>query len=315
MDPEEETDVRGETIWQNRKITVEGQPIYWEEWARKGIMRINDLIHPLEGRFLSNEELNNKYDVGESFLRALQIRQSIPGSWRRLITPEGGSPNGDGLLIHSKENKTLDIQKEPPKKIYSFLLKGKRSKPKAEIKWEQNLGNALSTEDWNTRYMMSFRATRETRLQSLQYKILHRTLPCRKYLKTIRVTETDSCSLCGEQDTIQHFIHDCSKTKKLWEMVGRWSFRIGGPDINALTQNEIIFGIPPQHRQAGLVNFLTMYTKFYIYRQKLFHGGELGFIAWLQELKRKLLNEQLICTLEKRASRFGKWHRILKAIG
>lgn len=65
--------------------------------------------------------------------------------------------------------------------------------------------------------IMAFRAVRETKLQAMQFKILHRTFPCRVYLKTIRVFEEDTRNFFPEQDTTQHFLD------RLLAETGGWS--------------------------------------------------------------------------------------------
>lgn len=57
-------------------------------------MRVEDLLHEKEGRFLSHDELSKKLGIKVTFLEALQIRQSVPYRWRALVpSPASHSAN------------------------------------------------------------------------------------------------------------------------------------------------------------------------------------------------------------------------------
>ncbi len=61
--------------------------------------------------------------------------------------------------------------------------------PKGTITWE-HFYNTLKKKQkkfWNIIFKMTFISTRDTTIQSFQYKILHRTLPCKDWLKNIKI--------------------------------------------------------------------------------------------------------------------------------
>lgn len=53
-----------------------------------------------------------------------------------------------------------------------------------------------------------------------------------------------------------------------------------------------------------LVNLLLLTAKFYIHQQKLFHSGEISLIAYLMEVKNKLVTEKMACSREGRPNKF-----------
>lgn len=91
-------------LWNNRRISIEGTPFGWESWWCHGIMRVDDIIHPSEGHFLSHLELSERYGIESSFLNALQLRQSLPGAWRALISPPGRPPDFSSFGQVSERN-------------------------------------------------------------------------------------------------------------------------------------------------------------------------------------------------------------------
>lgn len=82
-----------------------------------------------------------------------------------------------------------------------------------------------------------------------------------------------------------------------------------------MSAEEIILGMTLPSKSAPMYNFISIFTKAFIHRQKLFHNGELGFISWLGELKKKLQVEELICRSEGKIARFAKWEIVLQALG
>lgn len=313
--PSSEEEVRGEVLWYNKRIKMDGLPFCWKGWLTRGVWRVEDLLDPAEGRFLSHTELGAKFDMQTSFLNVLQLKQSLPRAWRGLLSQQGECMERSTLRASLNESQTVDILRDSPKRMYSELLLGRKKIPKAQAKWEAEFRDSALLEDWRALYISPYRAMRETKLQSLQFRLLYRIIPCRKYLKTIRVVESSKCPFCPEEDTIRHFFLDCGATKKLWNRVADWLRRNDGPDIVSLLPEEILLGTVLPIKAAPMLNYLTLYTKAFIHRQKLFHGGVLGLISWLGELKKKLLIERYICSREGKPRKFDRWKRILEALG
>lgn len=62
-----------------------------------------------------------------------------------------------------------------------------------------------------------FRTTNDSTVNWLQYRILHRILPVKSYLKKIRITTSDCCTFCNDlPETIQHVFATCKKIQPLW---------------------------------------------------------------------------------------------------
>ncbi len=59
--------------------------------------------------------------------------------------------------------------------------------------------------------------TRETKLQSFQYRILHRTITCRKILYDMKLVDSPNCLYCNNIDDIKHFLLSGEKTRNFWQ--------------------------------------------------------------------------------------------------
>lgn len=74
-------------------------------------------------------------------------------------------------------------------------------------------------------------------------------------------------------------------------------------------------GTGPRPLQAVLTNYILIWIKFFIHRQKLFGGGALDLTHWVRELRVKLLTERKICEAEGRPGKFRRWENLLDATG
>lgn len=64
-------------LWNNQDITIEGKSLFWKRWAENGIYYIQDILNE-NGKFLTFEEFNRKYNMSVNFLNFFQILASIP---------------------------------------------------------------------------------------------------------------------------------------------------------------------------------------------------------------------------------------------
>lgn len=322
FDPPDETSVRREIMWNNKFVTISGAPFYWKSWASKDILSIGDICHEHEGRLLSHTEITNKFGIRCSFLDALQIRMAIPlvwrqslsNDWRRPIRP--ASDSGIDILL-PKDNPT-DIASSGPKAMYRAFILEPNSSSTAYKRWSEAMDSPLhiaNFEEWKELNLNVYRATRETKLQSLHFRILNRILPCNKFLKQIRIKTSDACDLCGQVDSDVHFLFECPVVQTFWISICNWFDRVEDLSLGDLNQKQFFFGVPQTFPKAKVVNLILMTVKFFVYRQRLFHGGTLELVQWLREFKCKLLNEKYIHQSEGKLQRFRIWYRILNALG
>jgi len=69
--------------WFNRNIRVDHNIVFWICWFRSGIRYLGDMLDSV-GNFLSQDELNNKYQINCSFTDHLIIRHVTPDLWKTV---------------------------------------------------------------------------------------------------------------------------------------------------------------------------------------------------------------------------------------
>ena len=72
-------------------------------------------------------------------------------------------------------------------------------------------------------YVLPFYCTKETKLQTFQFKLLHRKIATNDYLHRIGISLTDKCAFC-EQDTesLIHLFWGCELVQTFWQKIQHW---------------------------------------------------------------------------------------------
>ena len=135
--------------------------------------------------------------------------------------------------------------------------------PTAQSKWEEE---GFHIQCWKSIYKLPYKCTTSTKLQSLQYRILHRYIPTRKFLWSRNVIGSKLCKTCFEVDTLQHFFYLCEDVTGLWDVVlPRLKNKFNLPD-SFVSVSTVTFG----YTQApDVVNLILLLCKQYITSCKL----------------------------------------------
>lgn len=307
-------------LWFNNRIGPGKAGICWQKWQDKGIEKLGDICHELDGRLMSHTEISDKYNVPCTFLDALSIRSNIPIGWRRALTVGWQQDGRDsGLEIKLDSDPSEDLTILGAKRMYSKILSGIHQDSAALRKWKDGVDGLHVGEnsEWSDICTRVFCATRETKIQSFQYKLLHRIIPCKVFLKHLRISDTDECTFCQEQkkDTIVHFFFSCEVVQVFWQRLCAWFKTADNLYLDSLTVKEFVFGVPQTYHRSRIVNTILVYLRYYIQRQNLFHGGKLELLLWLREFRQKLWIEEWICATTAKKKAFAIWGPILKELG
>lgn len=268
---------------------------------------VQDLCHSTEGRLLSHMEFQEKHGLKSTFLEMLAIRLSIPIQCRQVLSKDWVLPPifPEGPLLQIMEQETEDIRNLSSKKTYSLLLSAKRVECVALHRWsgDRYPDPVRDREEWSRICKRADVTTKETKLQSLQFKILHTITPCRKYLRQIRIMEDEHCPQCGQVDDITHFFFLCPGVQTFWISIVRWLENQVNIKLDHITPKEAILGIDDLSSAGKVVNLILLHLRFYVHRQRLFHDSKFELVHWLAELRLRLRcfknNLQLECKMER----------------
>lgn len=227
-EPIDEDAIRRERLWCNPQIGTQKSTIHWLAWERAGASKVGDICHPTEGRLMSHIEIKEKFGIQCSFLEAMAIRLQIPLHWRKALTKEWRPPPlprvGPDIAVAFQQATPIDLAALSAKNMYDNFIKMEYQISAAYNKWisGEDYVSGVNAQEWSEICKQAFTSSRETKLQSLQFKIHNRIIPCGVHLKQIRIRDTDECPLCREKDTTAHFFFHCRVVSTFWQQICEW---------------------------------------------------------------------------------------------
>ena len=177
----------------------------------------------------------------------------------------------------------LDLCNAKVRDFYRILINIRSEQPTAIAKWN----NTYDDINWSSVFTLPFRLLRDTKIQTLQYKILTRIFPCNQQLFKWKIIQSPRCSDCYEIDTIEHYFCECEIIQAFWDSFMKWWNHVSGCYFH-LNNSDIIFGIEMEDGNIiKALNYCILIVKRYIYVEK-YNKRELFFLAYLQDLKYRL---------------------------
>ncbi len=312
---------REEILWSSKYIMIpaeikKGQKkaknkanksLLWKEFYKAGIVKVGDLFNE-RNEMMDYKQFSDKYNVRCDILKFYRLRKAIPMDWVHAISDVSCNNVTNTKYTLPLQVCLMDTRIEytkiKAKRVYNTFVIRKLERPTALCKWEQSYD--IEEEDWVNIFALPYSCTRETRLQAFQYRIIHRILPCRKWLHTLTVVDSNLCILCNEVDDIEHFLFSCSTTRMFWKHLERWWNRLPLCKVS-LTLKHIVFGVYYDLPYFAEVNFIVLLAKHYIYLKKHYEQ-EICFFAFLGILKHKLTIEEQIHKMNNTLDIFNrKW--------
>ena len=172
------------------------------------------------------------------------------------------------------------------KEIYQKIMSPK-AKPPTSIETWVNLFPFLEIMDWTIVYKLPFKTVSEPYLQSFQYKVINRILNCNERLKKWNIKDSEKCDYCDNVDTIEHHLHTCEESQKIWCHLQKWLLDNLGTSL-PFTVCEVMFGLTTMSSvEFNIINFLILLTKWYINRTKS-QNQKLYFIDLLSVIREKI---------------------------
>lgn len=309
---------RSEPLWNNRNIQLRSLARLESDWRELGIRRVNDVL--VQGKILSVRDFRTRFGRFTTQAVLDKLSRYIGRDILDTVLPMSKRINEVGLYIAGVDGRQLDLGKMSTKELYQVLLGGKKHRVTARASWAREYEDYVGIESdlqWKFWYSLPCSLSREVRLQSFQYRVLHRTIPCNAFLQQIRVKDSKTYNYCDEWDDLIHFFYYCPDTVDFWDSIALWlsssSDIISFPED--LEETDFLFGIKGFGDDIKRINFILLYGRFYIYKQKIFGNGELDTYKFLVELKNLLLVERLACIQEGALQRkFAIWKQFYEEL-
>jgi exonuclease III len=304
--PENVENILDEFIWYNKKILIAKKPIYYIQWHKKGIKRIYDIIK-LNGTFYTPNELSVRYGFHIDLMMYNSIISAVPKEWKKVIRDSNLNtfiPSPEDRILVKLGNIYKDIFSISCKEFYNEFVYCKIDRASALYTWEELYYYADF--DWKILFKIPYKVTRETNLQSLQYQIFHRYVPCYVNLNIWGKENSDKCPLCNDVDTMEHFFTQCTTVKALWSFLTDILQITYDVNIN-LKCLDILMGIPCECDFFSVVNFCILFGKKYIYDCRV-NSDVVNILVFRKRLRARIEIEiMLLLELEGKQNLKSMW--------
>ncbi len=147
-------------------------PFRWEKWIQHNVMYIKDILSD-NSNFLSHQEINDKYNVGCNVFNIMQLRQSIPFSWREAIhgiDVKNIYMNRNNITLTNQNGNVLDIKHVNCKMIYWICVCKKYIRqPSCINKWTIDYPKFENVEQtlWKKQICFSYHKGNQTTMFSI----------------------------------------------------------------------------------------------------------------------------------------------------
>lgn len=288
--------IRREPLWFNKNILIEHKyaSYNYKLWYQSGIKIVHNLVDS-RGNFHEVNILENKYGIKIDVMKYNSIKSAIPTTWKKLlksITVVEKAISDEELPLLSINNVEIPISAIRNKDVYWMLTDEKSIEPISKKKWNESYD--LCDDTWKKIYKLPFYNVRDSKLQTLQYKILNRIFPCNYYVSKFNKDVSELCETCNLVDTIEHYFVICDTVKPFWTSFSNWWKTIGNEYV-VLNSSDIIFGYFGECEHRYALNYCILYAKKFISHQK-YINKDVFFLSYLLQLKNSLEIEHFICS-------------------
>ena len=262
--PSTTSDFLATPIWNTFFITNCNLKKLKTSLIERGCIYIKHLVGE-NGRFLTRDEFNDKFNSNINFLNYQALILSIPRLWRQqikrtTIAELNLDPDNQYItkLLHTPQ---------PSKWAYLTFIKRLPFRDKSKPKWENIFGQDFTEGEWADINICANQCTIETKARMFQYKIIHRFLATNSYLTKVKIKDSALCDHCGNSaETLVHLFWECEYAQRIWTELKEWLMPF--VDISVfLNAKNVILGttLATNHR---LTNHLILIAKWHIYASK-----------------------------------------------
>ena len=221
--PETVQEILNEYICFNKYITIGEimiQPAFFGKQNEYISIKIQHLLNN-SNRIGNHEEIQIRLQCHKNFLWTNSLINAIPREWKAKID-NNNQIFKDIPYLYIKINKMFKSMLNIQSKSVYWKLMNEMTSPPTEISTWIDLYPFMEKIDWKCVFSLVYKLTREPHLQTVQYKIVNRTLNCNYNLSIWKIIATNKCNYCAEVDTLEHHLYYCFVSKMFWKKVTKW---------------------------------------------------------------------------------------------
>ena len=284
-------------LLRNRAFTPGLDPVAFQWWTNKGLLRIADLCD--RGKVLSEQVLREKYQMPliECY-RYVQICHFI-----QMLARQGD------LEVHTPMEYLCvryDSLRGHISELYAMLMSSS-TKLNYMLRWEEDLQETFDLNKWCELAETASKSLINTSIIEANYKVLLRWYMVPARLATFVHGATPNCFRgCGQVGTAYHIWWSCPKVRRFWIRVYNFIYSLTQLNMTKSAKQALLGDrvVEASKAQRRLLMFIFISAKITIARN--WRAASLP----LEQLKRKLswlmLNERLTALIQDKLEIFHK---------
>jgi hypothetical protein len=204
-----------QNLWGNRFLVYgrKQETLFFKKWIDSGFLEIRHLR--FKNGVLDEKYLHTKITKRSNIYREITLLKKK--TFMHLI--RNGNPEEEhNLRLYIIDNAEYD-NIMPKKSIffYSNLVSQKLVKPVSRQSWSDKLN--IEKEDLDKAYTLKIVHIKDKKISEMNFKILHNILPCNKNLLSWKKSNSKYCTVCSQEETIEHLLYNCEYAQSIWKDV------------------------------------------------------------------------------------------------
>ena len=234
------TNYYGQVLWNNSRIRYKHNVLFFENWCYT-FPYVGDLF--VDGNFMSLDSIQNILGKsGKVFFQYYALVNALRNEWRNHDLNDWNMNQEPTFCDEKISNLTT-------KSIRHNLVNEREKLPHSISFWSRKFNDV----EIMPYFLLLYNCTKETRLRTLQWKILHNIYPTNILLFKMGKKDSDNCDYCNVRDFIEHFFCDCIVVRQIWHVLEEKIELILGHHF-ALSEIHKLFGVTKANVPACFVN-------------------------------------------------------------
>ena len=261
-------------LWNNKDIISGKKSFFYQDWYEHNILHIGDLLDD-NGDILQYHILINKFNLSNCLSKytkliaaiPLRIRVEAKNLWLGSEYPTFNKLDLNNPHLLKFCSTPVLSNKFSVKCIQTKITNEIRHVPACVPKWQEKFPQYPF--NWQKIWTLHLGFPVAKNILQLQFKILHRTFPCQKFLFIRKVTDSALCQTCQEEDDIIHYFISCRENETFWKEYEKWWMESCKPPANVkFTTESILFGLTESKHCFLLDNLCLLLAKWTIFKCK-----------------------------------------------
>ena len=285
--------VKCEILWFNSNIRANGKMLFFDEWYKKGILSVDDILE--NGSFKFRNHICNVLDQNSLLVdfKYAKLKNAIPKVWVERTRIGDNPQNFDNDLYEIKTHDIINLSKMKSRNFYTILCDLKKSDPCVLAFWEEKFNLGIDF-NWREILRFKFKILKNNKVKQCYFKTLHRILPYRYNLCKWNIINNDTCEFCLQTESFVHVILECPVVSLFWARIVHYVHSYF--DERLLLNEKLLLIGSGTHKNSRNIDVILAYAQYAIYKTYMlnyFQGKVFNSFKIWNTLKQELIYDNV----------------------